>query len=126
MYKWVMAVLLSAACIVGVVTLIVQTNDHSKEVASEHEGGGAAAGGMPTVTLDAAAAETVFKQSCVACHGANLEGGAGPALKTIGSKLSDQQIYKKIQNGGGGMPKFKGQIKDEDTANLATWLASHK
>lgn len=125
MYKWVMAVLLSAACIVGVVTLIVQTNDHSKEVASEHEGG-AAAGGMPTVTLDAAAAETVFKQSCVACHGANLEGGAGPALKTIGAKLTDQQIYKKIQNGGSVMPKFKGQIKDEDTANLAQWLASHK
>lgn len=31
---------------------------------------------------------------------------------------------KKIQNGGGGMPSFKGKLSDEQIAALAAWLAA--
>ncbi|MNL87369.1 Cytochrome c-551 precursor [compost metagenome] len=50
----------------------------------------------------------------------------GPNLQKVGGKLTDQQLYKLIQGGRGGMPAFKGTIKDEEIANLARWLADKK
>ena len=35
--------------------------------------------------------EKIFAENCTACHGQNLEGGAGPNLQHIGAKLSKEQ-----------------------------------
>ena len=50
-------------------------------------------------TVDAAAAEEKYKTSCLACHGVDLSGGAGPSLKQVGSKYSQEQIAGIIING---------------------------
>ncbi|MBX6395611.1 MAG: cytochrome c [Alicyclobacillaceae bacterium] len=76
-----------------------------------------------SATKDATA---LFQQNCQACHGANLEGGMGPALNKVGAKLTEDQIATKIQNGGGAMPAFKNSLKEDDIKALATWLASKK
>ncbi|MDQ0877620.1 cytochrome c551 [Paenibacillus sp. V4I3] len=68
--------------------------------------------------------ELLYKKSCIACHGNNLEGGVGPKLQKIGSKLSVDQIKNQIVNGRGGMPA--GILKDEDAQKVAVWLAKHK
>lgn len=81
---------------------------------------------MPAGTLDANLAQTTFKQNCMSCHGTDLQGGAGPNLQKVGIKLSDEQIFKKIESGGGMMPAFKTQLKEEEVANLARWLAEKK
>lgn len=55
----------------------------------------AAAGGKQSISFTGAQArqgQSYFARSCAACHGANLEGGAGPALagpnfKTLNSKV---------------------------------------
>ncbi|ULL18055.1 cytochrome c [Paenibacillus sp. H1-7] len=81
--------------------------------------GGTAGGG--TVN-----AEAIYKQSCMACHGGNLEGKTGPSLAAVGGKLNKDQIATKISNGGGGMPAFKNQLKDTEVQGLADWLAAKK
>lgn len=75
-------------------------------------------------TVDAAAAETVFQANCVSCHATDLSGGVGPNLQKVGGKLSQADITTRIQNGGGGMPAFKGQLTDAEITNLAGWLKS--
>ncbi|MCM3567190.1 PQQ-binding-like beta-propeller repeat protein [Neobacillus mesonae] len=69
-------------------------------------------------------AEAVYNKSCISCHGQNLEGGAGPSLKHVGSSMSQEEIEKQIINGGGRMP---GGLVDADQAKaLAKWLANKK
>lgn len=75
-------------------------------------------------TVDTAAAEEKFKQSCAACHGVDLAGGAGPSLQQVGSKYSKDQIAGIIANGQGAMPP--GLLKGDDAEVVAAWLAEHK
>jgi len=80
------------------------------------EGGGEQAAANP---------EEIFQQNCASCHGGNLEGGVGPALNQIGSKLSAEEIADIIQNGKGtGMPA--GLVTGEEQQMLAEWLAEKK
>lgn len=82
-----------------------------------------AQGGTATVNV-----ETVYKQNCASCHGANLEGRAGPNsnLQKVGSRLSKDQIAAQIANGGNGMMAFKGKLQDNEIGALADWLAAKK
>jgi mono/diheme cytochrome c family protein len=121
MYKWILFILLIGAFTLGISQLFIQANEHQKaiEEANKPEV-------VSNVPLDAVAAESVYKQSCITCHGVNLEGGVGPNLTKVGVTWSEAKIVKQITKGGGGMPPFEGQIKDDQIANLAKWLASHK
>jgi mono/diheme cytochrome c family protein len=121
MYKWTMAGIIGIACLMGAVVLFSEINNRQGEAKQE-----AAAPKMPEAPLHAQAAETIYKQSCIACHGTDLEGKVGPNLQKVGSKLTDQQLYKLVQNGKGGMPAFKSSLKDDEIANLARWLAEKK
>ncbi|UUZ90906.1 cytochrome c [Paenibacillus sp. P25] len=69
--------------------------------------------------------QALYKQTCISCHGGNLEGRVGPAtnLQKVGTKLSKEQIAKQIANGGGGMPAFGTKLKPEEVEALAAWLA---
>jgi len=69
-------------------------------------------------------AEAIYKKSCIACHGDNLEGTLGPGLQTVGAKLSLEQLKDKIENGGGGMPAYKHKLNDADIHTLAEWLSA--
>ncbi|MFC5446936.1 c-type cytochrome [Paenibacillus aestuarii] len=71
-------------------------------------------------------AATVYKNFCISCHGANLQGGEGPNIQKVGERLSEEEIILRIQKGGGGMPPFQVALKDEELKALATWLAGLK
>lgn len=75
-------------------------------------------------SADQPSAKQIFKQNCASCHGENLQGKSGPALDTIGRKLSKEDILKQMKEGGGGMPG--GIIKGTDAENVADWLADMK
>jgi cytochrome c551 len=72
----------------------------------------------------AAAGEEVYKQSCLSCHGGNLEGGFGPALDKAGAKYSKDEILEIIKNGKGQMPA--NVVEGEDAEAVASWLAEKK
>ncbi|WP_077624793.1 cytochrome c551 [Sediminibacillus massiliensis] len=89
--------------------------------ADENENAGDEGGGG---TVDTAAAEEAYQQSCQSCHGADLSGQVGPSLQAVGSEYSREEILEIIQNGKGSMPG--GQATGEDAEMIASWLAEKK
>lgn len=75
-------------------------------------------------TTETASAEEIVQQSCIGCHGRNLEGGSGPQLTEVGAKYSQEEIASIIINGQGSMPK--GLLNEEDAQVVAAWLAEKK
>ncbi|GGB00240.1 cytochrome c [Macrococcus hajekii] len=68
---------------------------------------------------------TAYQQnSCVGCHGKNLEGASGPNLMKVGAKYSKDEIKNIIEKGKGNMPK--GQAQGEDVDKIADYLSKLK
>ncbi len=67
--------------------------------------------------------EKVYAANCVACHGAQGQGGVGKAL--AGSAIvQDADKGKQLQivlNGKGQMPAWKGKLSDTDIAAVVTF-----
>jgi len=49
--------------------------------------------------------QSMVQSTCVACHGADLNGSAGPNLHNLDQKYSKEEIVDILVNGKGGMPK---------------------
>ncbi len=62
-------------------------------------------------------------QSCIGCHGGDLEGGSGPSLQDVGSKYSEEEILDIINNGIEGTAMPGGLVPAEEAEILAAWLA---
>ncbi|MBY6272672.1 MAG: cytochrome c [Caldibacillus debilis] len=72
----------------------------------------------------ATAPEDFYKQNCSSCHGDQYQGGVGPALKGVGSRLSEDEIKDVLKNGRGQMPA--GLVPDNQLDAMAKWLMSLK
>ncbi|MBT2754700.1 cytochrome c [Mesobacillus foraminis] len=91
----------------------------SKEMAKEQEGGG-----ENTEEVADASPEELYQQSCIGCHGDQMQGVSGPALKTVGSKYSKDEIQEILVNGlPGGMP---GGLVPGNEEKVAQWLSEMK
>lgn len=78
--------------------------------------------GNETASVDV---EAVVQNSCIMCHGGNLEGqGGAPGLTDVGSRLSESEIHDVIVNGRGGMPAIK--MSEEESTAVSKWLAEKK
>ncbi|HAQ06926.1 MAG TPA: cytochrome C551 [Bacillus bacterium] len=84
-------------------------------------GGGDEAGGGDTAGADP---EKLYNQKCSSCHGGDLEGGVGPKLSDVGSRLSQEDIEKVIAEGQGSMPPKL--LEGDDASAVAEWLANKK
>lgn len=69
-------------------------------------------------------AAEIYAQSCLACHGENLEGNIGPDLTLVGSRFSRIEIKDIALHGIGNMPP--GLVDNEEDAEaLAEWLREY-
>lgn len=75
-------------------------------------------------TVDAGAAEEIYKKSCASCHAADLSGGVGPDLTTTGADHSVDEIEDIINDGVGSMPG--GLVAADEATVLAEWLGDMK
>ncbi len=87
----------------------------------------------PSQTPDPlAAARATYADSCALCHKENGEGGMvkienkrlkAPALNS-GHALThtDEDLAKRIANGGDGMPAFKDRLKPEQINDLVAFI----
>lgn len=68
--------------------------------------------------------ETVYTDNCAACHGAEGEGGGGPALKNSAVAKSRSAVTFQILFGAmdHGMPAFASVLSDEEIAAVATYI----
>lgn len=79
-------------------------------------------GGEVVKTQDA---EKIVQGNCTSCHGGNLEGqGNFPNLTNVGSRLSQEEILKVIQEGRGAMPA--NIIEGAEAEVVAEWLSNKK
>ncbi len=81
---------------------------------------------VPEVTINEDIAMQTYQSNCLSCHGDGLQGRYGPALNEVGASMSKEEIYKKIMDGGGGMPKFDKKLTEDQIVLLANWLAGKK
>jgi mono/diheme cytochrome c family protein len=80
----------------------------------------------PTVAADNTKAEALFKDNCMSCHGAGLEGDFGPNLTKVGARRSKDQIVTQVTSGGTQMPGFEKKLDSAAIETLAAWLAAKK
>lgn len=71
--------------------------------------------------------EKLFDERCADCHGSDAMGGAGPDL-TDGTWIyggSDGDLFATVSGGRkGGMPSWKGQLKDEEIWKVIAYVRS--
>lgn len=109
----------------AVVLLIALTGCGGK---TTNNAGNTANQGAGAATPAPSNVETLVKQNCTACHGNNLDGMGVQSknLQNVGARLSRDQILTTISAGRGGMPAFKGRLKDDEIAAISDWLATKK
>jgi glucose/arabinose dehydrogenase/cytochrome c551/c552 len=86
--------------------------------------GAAAVHAAPTLT-----APQLYQNNCVACHGANLEGGVGPTLlqhKWLHGEPTPANLQKVMANGvpDKGMPAWSPTLSAAEIASLADYVAT--
>ena len=66
----------------------------------------------------------IYEASCASCHGASLQGGAGPELGagSEAAEESDSRIIVRITDGKGTMPAFGGSLSDDQIELLLEFL----
>lgn len=76
------------------------------------------------------AAIAVYENGCITCHGDNLQGGIGPNLQHVGSRMTLAQIEHRIEVGSGPMPAYTAPgdeiLTNEQVQAVATWLETKK
>ncbi len=115
---------LSAVLVLGLVWFYFAFAPSAKEIVKET---GAApveeAAAAPAGAGDAAAGKAVYAAQCASCHGANAEGGFGPALAGAPIVENADQFASIVKNGLGAMPPF-AQLSDQEIADLRAYLGS--
>ncbi len=67
----------------------------------------------------------VFTQNCAGCHtlkDAGTNGQVGPNLDDL--KPDKATVQRQVENGGGSMPAFKGQLSDAQIQAISQYVAS--
>jgi mono/diheme cytochrome c family protein len=103
----------------GTSTAPAQTAPSDTTSTTETGGGGAAGGTEP-------AGKAVFAQNCGGCHtlkDAGTNGQVGPNLDAL--KPAKDRVKTQVENGGGGMPAFKGQLSDEEIDAVADYVSTN-
>ncbi|SDX83740.1 cytochrome c6 [Hymenobacter psychrophilus] len=80
---------------------------------------GAVAAGAEAAVL--AAGQALFAQNCALCHGANGKRGLNGAHDLTKSNLNATGRTYMVVNGLGQMPAFKGQLSDEQIAQVVAY-----
>jgi mono/diheme cytochrome c family protein len=70
--------------------------------------------------------EKLFSDNCANCHtlaAAGASGKVGPDLDQL--RPAADLVTTQVNNGGGGMPAFKGKLTDAQIQELATYVSDN-
>jgi mono/diheme cytochrome c family protein len=92
---------------------------------TETEPGGSGGGGQGA-TGDAAAGKQVFASAgCTGCHTLEAAGSSGNVGPNLDQAKPDRDlIHLRVTKGKGAMPPFKGQLSDEQIADVVEFVYS--
>jgi mono/diheme cytochrome c family protein len=76
-------------------------------------------------TVRATSGEAIFKEAgCAGCHAlaaAGSQGGAAPNLDE--RRPSAEEVRRKVTEGGGGMPSFRGRLSEAQIRAVADYVS---
>jgi cbb3-type cytochrome c oxidase subunit III len=70
----------------------------------------------------------IFETNCASCHtlkAANSTGTVGPDLDSIAGQLTMDIVQHQVENGGGAMPAFKGQLSPQQIEAVAKFVVDN-
>jgi quinoprotein glucose dehydrogenase len=67
--------------------------------------------------------QTIYMNTCQACHGADRRGGAGPELLSLKTKMNVKEFQHIVNNGKGEMPAFAA-LTEKDINNLYNYITN--
>ena len=70
--------------------------------------------------------QQLFSDNCASCHtlaAAGASGKVGPDLDQV--QPGPDLITTQVNNGGGGMPAFKGKLTDEQIKQIADYVSAN-
>lgn len=106
----------------GQLALAQASDDDGDDAAVETEAvDGEAAAVDPALAELMTEGASVYSSNCEACHGADGQGGAGPALAGSQILTSIGTISRQVIDGGERMPSFS-QLSDSQIAAAATYI----
>jgi mono/diheme cytochrome c family protein len=75
---------------------------------------------------DAAAGKAIFaKAGCTGCHTLKAAGATGTVGPNLDQVKPDYRLATaRVTNGKGAMPSFKGQLSDQEIANVAAFVVT--
>ena len=86
-----------------------------EEPAAPSDGGGGGGGG-----------QQLFTSNCSSCHtlaAAGASGKVGPDLDQL--QPGPELVTSQVENGGGGMPAFKGKLTDAQIKQIADYVSAN-
>jgi mono/diheme cytochrome c family protein len=122
-------ILVSIVLFVAQMTAVVWvtgTQEVEKAHATEEAEGGGETTEPPAAGGEVAAGKEVFTSAgCVTCHtlaDAGASGTVGPNLDE--AKPPAELVVQRVTNGKGAMPPFKGQLTEQQIADVAAYVSS--
>lgn len=97
---------------------VALTSDSRKENVNAND----ADAGTKPLTGDNRRGEELYKASCVVCHGPRATGGIGPRLAGNPILSNDEAFWKIVHEGRHVMPPLKGNVNDQQIADIRAWL----
>jgi alcohol dehydrogenase (cytochrome c) len=102
-----------------------QTDENTVDNTTGEDNGADDTGGGQTAEVkgDPDAGKQVFSDNCTTCHGADgLGGNGGPDLTQVAAAGDLKAVTRQVTDGGGGMPAFKGQLNDQQIADVSAYV----
>lgn len=123
-------VALTIALMIGMIATIVllakEEDEHAAEGETTTEIHETTPSPTPSPGGDPAAGKSVFaKAGCGSCHvlkSAGASGQVGPDLDA--TKPPTELVVERVTNGAGVMPPFKGELSEQEIADVAAFVAS--
>ena len=84
----------------------------------------ACGGSNQEAPAEQASGEVLYQDNCAGCHGANRNGGRGPAMLPDNLNENASVYVEVITNGKGGMPSFEGKLSAEEIETLVSFIQS--
>ena len=121
-------VTVSALFFVAMISAVLIFGKEKKEAAGESQAASTTAAqttpAPPSAKGDPTAGKTVFASAgCATCHtlkDAGSHGTVGPDLDQL--KPPEARIVTQVENGGGPMPAFKGQLSAKQIQDVAAYV----
>jgi mono/diheme cytochrome c family protein len=108
---------------IGFIAIVLALSSCATPAAQDAAGGNQQTGSSAPSPGSGEDAAALFQANrCISCHGADRQGGVGPALLPDRLTKPAADYISTITDGKGGMPAFGNRLTPEQIQAIVNWL----